>query len=231
MFTAIEIVQIVAIVSLLMVLLILFCAIDLMVYLRKKDQDISGSIVIRWLFLSYSKVFYPHTAVSSASKKDHPLLKKEEMENFEYDVVKNFDKVSKGKITKESKSKKKKKELNAKDTLMIFNNIKKPLLRLVRGTICNLKLRCGRCEVSFGFSDPADTGILCGFLFGLFGSVNQYLKNFSYFLEPKFDEKVLNLEFKADVRVRIYKFIPHVLRFTFDRGVLRTGWLLVRTYR
>ncbi|WP_370572702.1 hypothetical protein [Methanomethylovorans sp.] len=68
-------------------------------------------------------------------------------------------------------------------------------------------------------------------LFGAFGSLHQYWHDFSYFLEPSFDEKALDLQLMADVRLRIYKFIPVFLRFAFDRRVLKTDWLLVRTYR
>lgn len=231
MLTAIQVVQVAALVIILLALLVLFCAIDLIVDLKKKDRDISGRIVVKWLFLSYSKVFYPDESRGSASKEKKGAGKKEKMENSEPGTVKDADKVSKDNITKESKTEKKKKELKAKDLIKIFYDVKKPLLRLFQGTIRNLRLRCGRCDVAFGFPDPADTGVLCGFLFGAFGSLHHYWQTFSYFLEPRFDDKVLDLELMADVRVRIYRFIPTFLRFALDRGVLRTGWLLVRTYR
>jgi hypothetical protein len=52
MFTAIQVVQVAALVIILLALLVLFCAIDLIVDLKKKDRDISGRIVVKWLFLS-----------------------------------------------------------------------------------------------------------------------------------------------------------------------------------
>ena len=231
MFTAIQVVQVAALVIILLALLVLFCAIDLIVDLKKKDRDISGRIVIKWLFLSYSRVFYPAESVSSASKKNGDAGKKEEMEKSGDIGVGHGETESEEKITNEAKSRKKKKELKAKDFIKIFHDVKKPLLRFFKGTMCNLRLRCGRCDVAFGFPDPADTGALCGFLFGVFGSMHHYWQDFSYFLEPRFDDKVLDLELMADMRVRIYRFIPMFLRFALDRGVLRTGWLLVRTYR
>lgn len=214
MFTVIQIIQLAALVILLVALLVLFCAVDLMVDLSKKGQDISGKIIIKWLFISYSRVFYPTESYPTESEgpdliKEQDEGKKEEVENIG----------------------KKKKGLKAKDVLAMFNNIKHPLFRLFRDTMRNLMLRCGKCDLRFGLPDPADTGMLCGVLFGAFGSVHQYWHDFSYFLEPRFDEKVLDLQLMADVRLRIYKFIPIFLHFAFDRKVLRTSWLLVRTYR
>jgi hypothetical protein len=214
MFTVIQIIQLAALVILLVALLVLFCAVDLMVDLSKKGQDISGKIIIKWLFISYSRVFYPTESYPTES--EGPDLKKEQDEDKK-EEVENIGKKKKG--------------LKAKDVLAMFNNIKHPLFRLFRDTMRNLMLRCGKCDLRFGLPDPADTGMLCGVLFGAFGSVHQYWHDFSYFLEPRFDEKVLDLQLMADVRLRIYKFIPIFLHFAFDRKVLRTSWLLVRTYR
>ncbi|HAE42681.1 MAG TPA: hypothetical protein DCG34_07150 [Clostridiales bacterium] len=214
MFTVIQIIQLAALVILLVALLVLFCAVDLMVDLSKKGQDISGKIIIKWLFISYSRVFYPTESYPTES--EGPDLKKEQDEDKK-EEVENIGKKKKG--------------LKAKDVLAMFNNIKNPLFRLFRDTMRNLMLRCGKCDLRFGLPDPADTGMLCGVLFGAFGSVHQYWHDFSYFLEPRFDEKVLDLQLMADVRLRIYKFIPIFLHFAFDRKVLRTSWLLVRTYR
>lgn len=230
MFTAIQFVQVAVLVILFLALLVLFCAIDLVVDLKKKDQDISGKIMIKWLFLSYSKVFYPTEPTSSISEKEQDAGKKEEVEKFSPANVKDTDKGLEEKVIK-SKESKKKKGLKPKEILGIINSIKKPLFRLLKGTISNIRLRCGKCDLCFGLPDPADTGMLCGFLFGVFGSLHQYWRNFSYFLEPGFDEKILDLQLMADVRLRIYRFIPVFLRFVFNRSVLRTGWLLVRTYR
>lgn len=230
MFTAIQFVQIAVLVILLLILLVLFCAIDLVVDLKKKDQNISGKIMIKWLFLSYSKVFYPTEPKTSISKKGQDDSEKEKVEKPDSATVKDADKVPEEKIIDEAQSPKKKKELKAKDILRIFNNIKKPLFRLFKGTISNIRLHCGKCDLCFGLPDPADTGMLCGFLYGGFGFLHQYWQDFSYFLEPHFHEKVLDLQLMADVRIRIYRFIPVFLRFALNWGVLRTGWLLVRTY-
>jgi hypothetical protein len=230
MFTAIQFVQVAVLVILFLALLVLFCAIDLVVDLKKKDQDISGKIMIKWLFLSYSKVFYPTEPTSSISEKEQDAGKKEEVGKFSPANVTDTDKGLEEKVIK-SKESKKKKGLKPKEILGIINSIKKPLFRLLKGTISNIRLRCGKCDLCFGLPDPADTGMLCGFLFGVFGSLHQYWRNFSYFLEPGFDEKILDLQLMADVRLRIYRFIPVFLRFVFNRSVLRTGWLLVRTYR
>ncbi|WP_321419987.1 DUF2953 domain-containing protein [uncultured Methanomethylovorans sp.] len=231
MFTAIQFVQIAVMIILLLILLVLFCAIDLVVDLKKKDQDISGKIMVKWLFLSYSKVFYPNEPNNSDSKKGQAASEKEKVEKSSSATVKDMDEVSEEKIINEAKSPKMKKELKAKDILRIFNNIKKPLFRLFKGTISNIRLRCGKCDLLFGLPDPADTGMLCGFLYGVFGFLHQYWRNFSYFLEPRFHEKAFDLQLMADVRIRIYRFIPVFLRFALNWGVLRTGWLLVRTYR
>ncbi len=225
MFTVIQIIQVAALVILLLALLVFFCAVDLMVDLRTKGQDISGKIVIKWLFISYSRVFYPTKSKGSDLKKEQDAGKKEEVEKSVPASIRHVDGVPDKNIGK------KKKGLKAKDALRIFNNIKSPLFRLFRGTMRNLMLRCGKCDLRFGLPDPADTGMLCGFLFGAFGSLHQYWHDFSYFLEPRFDEKALDLQLTADIRLRIYKLIPVFLRFAFDRRVLRTGWLLVRTYR
>lgn len=223
MFTVIQIIQLAALVILLLALLVLFCAVDLMVHLSKKGQDISGKIVIKWLFISYSRVFYP--TESKGSKIEQDAGKKEEVEKSAPASIRDAD------GTPDKNIGKKKKGLKAKDVFGIFNNIKSPLFRLFRGTMRNLMLRCGKCDLRFGLPDPADTGMLCGFLYGAFGSLHQYWHDFSYFLEPSFDEKALDLQLMADVRLRIYKLIPVFLRFAFDRRVLKTGWLLVRTYR
>lgn len=87
MFTVIQIIQLAALVILLVALLVLFCAVDLMVDLSKKGQDISGKIIIKWLFISYSRVFYPTESYPTESegpdlKKEQDEDKKEEVENI-----------------------------------------------------------------------------------------------------------------------------------------------------
>lgn len=231
MFTAMQVVQVAALIVILLALLTLFCAIDLIVDVKKKGQDISGRVVVKWLFLSYSRFFYPSGAESSAPKKGKDAGKKEEMEKSGHISAMHGETVPEEKSTDGTKSTKKKKELKIKDLVKIFLDVKKPLLRFINDVMCNLRFRSCRCAVTFGLPDPADTGVLCGFLFGIFGSLRHYRQNFSYFLEPRFDDKMLDIELIADVRVRIYRFIFIFLRFALDRGVLRTGWLLVRTYR
>lgn len=238
MLSFVQVLLIAVLILALLLLLVLFCAIDIIIDIKKIDSNLTGKIVIKWLFFSYYKMLYPQEQTIDKSKtKNGEKKETSSTENHKESKIRNdiTSENSKHKSTdaksQQSKNKEQKKGLSVKDYIQIFKDVQSPIFKFLKEISKAIRLHFGQCDLQFGLSNPSDTGMLIGILFSIFGTIRQYWRNFSYYIEPKFEGNVLNIILILDVRLRIYRFISPFFKFIFNRKILKTGWFLIRNFK
>jgi hypothetical protein len=102
--------------------------------------------------------------------------------------------------------------------------IKGQFLHLMKGLLFQLQIRDLAFNLTYGLPDPADTGMLCGYLHTLASIIRGRTRSFSYSLYPVFMDEVFDMHLSGSIRFRIGSFIPPLLMFIFNVKVLKTGW-------
>ncbi|WP_250868057.1 MULTISPECIES: DUF2953 domain-containing protein [Methanococcoides] len=102
--------------------------------------------------------------------------------------------------------------------------IKGQFLHLMKGLLFQLHIRDLAFDLTYGLPDPADTGMMCGYLHTLASIVRGRARSFSYSLYPVFMEEAFDVHLSGSIRFRIGSFIPPLLMFIFNVKVLKTGW-------
>ncbi len=83
----------------------------------------------------------------------------------------------------------------------------------------------------FGFDDPCYTGMLSGYLYGLFSFIRSRCDRFSYYLDPQFFEAGGRGEIKGDVRFRVFPLLFSLFLFIANMAVLRLIWCMITIKR
>jgi hypothetical protein len=104
--------------------------------------------------------------------------------------------------------------------LEAFKSLRKPLFRLFSDTLHGIKIKRLESYLTFGLSDPADTGMLCGAIHSIAGLIYSRCKHCSFFINPVFMNPMLDFQGNAEIRVRIYSLIFPVIKFIFNRQTL-----------
>ncbi|NOQ48170.1 MAG: DUF2953 domain-containing protein [Methanococcoides sp.] len=102
--------------------------------------------------------------------------------------------------------------------------IKGQFIHLMKGLLFQLQIRDLAFDLTYGLPDPADTGMVCGYLHTLASIVRGRARSFSYSLYPVFMEEAFDVHLSGSIRFRIGSFIPPLLMFIFNVKVLKTGW-------
>lgn len=102
------------------------------------------------------------------------------------------------------------------------------VFRLLKGILSCIHIRELSCDLDYGLPDPADTGMLCGYLHSLASVLHSGCRKFQYSVTPQFADERLDVRMKGDIRFRIASFIFPLVRFVFSMKVLRTGWWFVK---
>ncbi|WP_462272570.1 DUF2953 domain-containing protein [Methanohalophilus sp.] len=80
----------------------------------------------------------------------------------------------------------------------------------------------------YGFDDPAYTGILFGFLHAALGIVKRSCPQCNYQIVPCFNNEILEIAVSGSFHIRLYRFIPGILRFISRKVVIRNLWISLR---
>ncbi|APH39600.1 DUF2953 domain-containing protein [Methanohalophilus halophilus] len=112
--------------------------------------------------------------------------------------------------------------------ISILHDIRIPLLRLMNDTLKVIHFRNFHFNLKWGLDDPATTGITCGFLHAALSVIKNRCLHCNYRLIPLFDEKMFEMDVRATLRFRLYRFFPGIIRFISKRIVLRNLWVLLR---
>jgi len=112
--------------------------------------------------------------------------------------------------------------------LEAYKALHKPLFRLFSDTLSAIKIKNLKADLTFGLSDPADTGMLCGFIHTLLGTVYSRCRNCSFSVYPVFMETLLDFRGSAEIRIKIYSLIFPFIKFIFNWKTLSFTYSIVK---
>lgn len=185
-------------------LLILFVPFHVIVDLKKDEEEISSDATVKWLMLSYKPV-----------KPSENKTKKKKKEKTE----------------KEKKAEKEPYISNIPNMIRTLKDISKPVMRMITDVFHIIRIKRLYCDITYGFPDPAETGIAYGFLCSAMGIINEKCNNncnYKCTINPVFADNVLNYHIAANIAFRLYLLIVAVIRFVANRKVLKTIWYILR---
>lgn len=143
-----------------------------------------------------------------------------------------FDRIrGKKKVSMEGEAEAKK-EMTTREklhwALEAYKALRKPLFRLFSDTLKAIKIKNLKADLTFGLSDPADTGMLCGFIHALLGTAYSRCRNCSFSVCPVFMEPLLDFRGSAEIRIRIYSLVFPFIKFIFNGKTLSFTYSIVK---
>ncbi len=109
-----------------------------------------------------------------------------------------------------------------------FKALRKPLFRLVSDVLKGIKIKRFESRMTFGLSDPADTGMLCGSIHAVTGLISGRCRHCSFYINPVFMDPMVDLRGKAEIRIRIYSLVLPSLKFVANGKTLSFTYLFVK---
>lgn len=196
------------------VLLFLFAAIDIFIDVIKEGPNIHHVLHVKWLFIS------------------HVLKDKERSgdESYEPNVAEldELDELDISRSNEDKGEKSSKFKWNVRESIAAFKMIIKPVVKLLEGILSCIDIHSFKCDLLFGFDDPANTGIAYGYIHALKGYLLHRCSKIELDVEPVFIEGRLDFIAVANIRIRIVNLIPVLFAFIFNRNVLRVSWAYLR---
>jgi hypothetical protein len=112
--------------------------------------------------------------------------------------------------------------------LEAFKSLRKPLFCLFSDLLNGIKIKRLESYVTFGLSDPADTGILCGFFHAITGLAYSRCRHCNFSINPVFMNPMLDFQGNAEIRVKIYSMIFPVIKFIFNRKTVSFTYSIIK---
>ncbi|KKG71871.1 DUF2953 domain-containing protein [Methanosarcina mazei] len=112
--------------------------------------------------------------------------------------------------------------------LEAYKALRKPLFRLFSDMLNAIKIKYLKADLTFGLPDPADTGMLCGLIHAILGTIYSRCRRCSFSVCPVFMETLLDFHGSAEIRVKIYSLIFPFLKFIFNGKTLSFTYLIVK---
>lgn len=112
--------------------------------------------------------------------------------------------------------------------LEAYKALRKPLFRLFSDMLNAIKIKNLKADLTFGLSDPADTGMLCGFIHAILGMVYSRCRSCSFSVCPVFMESLLDFRGSAEIRIKIYSLIFPFIKFIFNGKTLSFTYSIVK---
>ena len=112
--------------------------------------------------------------------------------------------------------------------LEAFRALRKPLFRLFSDLLNGIKIKRLESYVTFGLSDPAETGMLCGFIHAIAGLAYSRCRKCSFSINPVFINPMMDFRGNMEISVRIYSLIFPMLKFMFDRKTLSFTYSIIK---
>lgn len=100
----------------------------------------------------------------------------------------------------------------------LFHTLYRPVTALARKVVQRIDFRELSCRVTFGFNDPAETGMLSGFLYAAFAPLTRS-PAVSVRLHPVFHEQEFAYRVRGSLKVTVGRMIIPVIAFLCDRAV------------
>jgi hypothetical protein len=112
--------------------------------------------------------------------------------------------------------------------LEAFKSLRKPLFCLFSDLLNGIKIKRLESYVTFGLSDPADTGILCGFFHAITGLAYSRCRHCNFSINPVFMNPMLDFRGNAEIRVKIYSMIFPIIKFIFNRKTVSFTYSIIK---
>jgi len=102
--------------------------------------------------------------------------------------------------------------------------LSRPILRLCKDLIYSFRIKYLDIDLTFGFKDPASTGILTGFLH----SIPFLRASHTIRWTPDFTREVMEWDLRAKAAITPLQILVNIIRFITNRKVLRSGLRIIR---
>jgi hypothetical protein len=109
-----------------------------------------------------------------------------------------------------------------------FKSLRKPLFRLFSDLLNGIKIKRLESCMTFGLSDPADTGLLCGLIHSIAGFFYSRCRHCSFSINPVFLDPMLDFQGSVEIRVKIYSLFLPFIKFIFNWKTLSFTYSLVK---
>lgn len=100
----------------------------------------------------------------------------------------------------------------------LFRTLHRPVATLARRVVQRIDFKELSCRVTFGLNDPADTGMLSGFLYAAFAPLTRS-PAISIRLHPVFHEPAFAYRVRGSLKVTVGRMVIPAIRFLCDRAV------------
>ncbi|MEA1893589.1 MAG: DUF2953 domain-containing protein [Euryarchaeota archaeon] len=102
----------------------------------------------------------------------------------------------------------------------LFRTLHSPVIALARRVVQRIDFRELSCRATFGLDDPADTGMLSGFLYAALIPLTRY-PAISIQLHPVFHESTFAYRVRGSLGVTVGRMVIPAIRFLCNRAVRR----------
>lgn len=109
-------------------------------------------------------------------------------------------------------------KMDIKRIFELFRTLYRPVTTLARRVVQKIDFREISCRATFGLDDPADTGMLSGFLYAAFVPLTRY-PAISIRLQPVFHEPAFAYCVRGSLGVTVGRMIIPAIRFLCDSAV------------
>ncbi|MBP2030003.1 hypothetical protein J2755_000937 [Methanohalophilus levihalophilus] len=189
-------------------LLLLFFPVKIHLKARVGTEALEHSIRINWLGITVNPERFSRSDKGKKKEKKESEPKKAE---------------SKKNKKKEETTKKKgkgKSSFSIKQIPIFLNPVRQLLFDLWKAVDFPLM----KINAAFGFDDPANTGMACGFMYGAAGVVNHHIPSFKYNVSPVFDDRKLDFSVSSTIRIKLYRIVFAALHVLYSKDGRRAIW-------
>lgn len=109
-----------------------------------------------------------------------------------------------------------------------FKSLRRPLFRLFSDLLNGIKIKRLESDITFGLSDPADTGMLCGFIHAIAGLTYSRCKHCSFSINPVFMNPMVDFRGDIEAHVKLYSLIFPTLKFILNRKTLSFTYSIIK---
>ena len=198
-----------------LILIVLFATIDILIEFEKQGACIRHLVRVKWLFLS-------HVLKDSSAPDDTDLAQSDE------ETVPEKNDPDPSESSPDAQDSKSKFKWGVRESIVALRLLIGPVLKLLEDILRTIHIHHLKCDMRFGFDDPAHTGMAYGYFHALKGYVLHRCAKAQIDAEPVFVDEVMDIFAVTQFRFRIASLIPVILRFVLNRNVLRVSWAYFR---
>ena len=187
-------------------------------------EETVQKIELSWLFISHTidTDTVPKRKPREEVKVQKEVAKREEENaDLDTDVVmerKPREYVDVQKEVKKRKEEKTEKEMDISRALELVRTLHRPAIMLVKRMVRSIRIRELSCNATFGLSDPADTGMLAGFLYAASALIARS-NVVSVRFDPVFWDQTFGYRARGSIGITIGRLILPIIIFGCERPV------------